>query len=89
VIVTLDKLFKVHGAPRYLKSDNGPEFIAHAVKDCLAQSNVKTLYIEPSAPWQNAFSESFNSCFRDELLNRGLFTTLAEAKVLVEEYRRE
>lgn len=89
VINTLDELFKEHGAPRHLRSDNGPEFVAHAVKDWLAKSGVATLYIEPGAPWQNAYSESFNSRFRDELLDREIFTTLAEAKVLVEEYRRE
>lgn len=88
VIVMLDRLFKEHGAPRYLRSDNGPEFIARAVRDWLAKLNVGTLYIEPGAPWQNAYSESFNSRFRDELLDREIFTTLAEAKVLVEEYRR-
>jgi len=88
VIVTLDRLFKEHGAPRYLRSDNGPEFVAHAVKDWLTKSSVATLYIEPGAPWQNAYSESFNSRFRDELLDREVFTTLAEAKVLAEDYRR-
>ncbi len=89
VVATLDRLFKEHGAPCYLRSDNGPEFVAHAVKDWLTKSGVATLYIEPGAPWQNAYSESFNSRFRDELLNREIFTTLAEAKVLAEEYRRE
>ncbi len=89
VVATLERLFKEHGAPRYLRSDNGPEFVAHAVKDWLAKSGVGTLYIEPGSPWQNAYSESFNSRFRDELLDREIFTTLAEAKVLVEEYRRE
>ena len=88
VIVALDKLFKAHGAPRYLRSDNGPEFIARAVKEWLAASGVATLYIEPGAPWQNAYSESFNSRLRDELLDRELFTSLTEAQVLVEEYRR-
>lgn len=88
VISTLDKLFKEHGAPRYLRSDNGPEFIARAVKGWLAASGVRTLYIEPGSPWQNAYAESFNARFRDELLDRELFTTLTEAKVLVEEYRR-
>ncbi len=89
VVSTLERLFKEHGAPRYLRSDNGPEFIARAVRDWLAELNVGPLYIEPGAPWQNAYSESFNARFRDELLDREIFTTLAEAKVLVEEYRRE
>lgn len=76
VIATLEKLFTKHGAPRYLRSDNGPEFIAGAVKDWLANSGVATLYIEPGSPWQNAYSESFNSRFRDELLNREVLTSL-------------
>lgn len=86
VVATLDRLFKQYGAQRYLRSDNGPEFIAHAVKDWLAQSGVGTLYIELGAPWQNAYSESFNSRSRDELLDREIFTTLAEASVLAEEH---
>lgn len=88
VIKTLDRLFKQRGAPRYLRSDNGPEFVASAVKDWLAKSGVETLYIEPGSPWQNAYSESFNSRFRDELLEREVFTTLTETKVLVADYRR-
>ena len=87
VVGTLDRLFKEHGAPRFIRSDNGPEFIARAVKEWLTASGVATLYIEPGSPWQNAYSESFNSRFRDELLDRELFTSLTEAQVLVEEYR--
>lgn len=87
VIGTLDRLFKEHGAPRFIRSDNGPEFIARAVKGWLAKSGVATLYIEPGSPWQNAYSESFNARLRDELLDRELFTSLTEAKVIVEEYR--
>ena len=89
VIAVLAKLFTTHGAPRYLRSDNGPEFIAGAVKSWLMQSGVETLYIEPGSPWQNAYSESFNSRFRDELLDREVFTSLTEAQVLVEDYRCE
>lgn len=87
VVETLAYLFELRGAPGHLRSDNGPEFIAQAVKDWLAQSGVGTLYIEPGSPWENAYSESFNSRFRDELLNREVFETLAEAKVLTEDYR--
>lgn len=87
VIATLDRLFKEHGAPRYVRSDNGPEFIADAVKEWLAKSGVETLYIELGSPWQNAYSESFNSRFRDELLDREVFTSLTEAQVIVEDYR--
>jgi transposase InsO family protein len=75
-------------APQFIRSDNGPEFVAKAVREWIAQQGFQTLYIEPGSPWQNAYSESFNSRFRDELLNREIFATLAEAKVLGSEYRR-
>jgi len=86
VVRTLDYLFKERGAPEFIRSDNGPEFIATAVKEWLASSGVSTLYIEPGSPWENAYSESFNSRFRDELLDREMFTSLIEAKVLVADY---
>jgi putative transposase len=89
VVELLAYLFSVHGEPEFIRSDNGPEFIANAVKEWLALSGVKTLYIEPGSPWENAYSESFNSRFRDELLNREIFTSLTEAQVLVEAYRIE
>jgi len=87
VIQTLAYLFSERGAPDYIRSDNGPEFIACAVKAWLAVSSVKTLYIEPGSPWENAYSESFISRMRDELLNREVFANLAEAKVLTGDYR--
>ena len=87
VVKTLDRLFAERGAPRFIRSDNGPEFIAQAVKRWLAASGVETLYIEPGAPWENAYSETFISRMRDELLDREEFANLTEAKVLVEEYR--
>jgi putative transposase len=87
VVDLLKYLFSVHGEPEFIRSDNGPEFIAIAVRDWLRQSGVSTLYIEPGSPWENAYSESFNSRFRDELLNQELFTSLTEARVLVEQYR--
>src|SRR5947207_2981663 len=89
VVDTLKYLFEVRGVPRHIRSDNGPEFIAGAVKQWLKQSGATTLYIEPGSPWENAYSESFNGKFEDELLNREEFATLKEAKVLVEDYRRE
>ena len=89
VIATLRYLFQVHGEPEYIRSDNGPEFIATAVKEWLAAAGVQTLYIEPGSPWENAYVESFNGKFEDELLGRELFTSLTEAKVLVEQYRLE
>lgn len=87
VITLLADLFRVHGEPEFIRSDNGPEFIAEAVKKWLALSGVGTLYIEPGSPWENAYSESFNSRFEDELVNREIFSSLTEAKVLVEQYR--
>ncbi len=79
VIDTLRRLFAERGTPDYLRSDNGPEFIAAAVKEWLASSGVQTLYIEPGSPWENAYSETFVSRLRDELLERELFVTLKEA----------
>lgn len=87
VVKTLDRLFAERGAPRFIRSDNGPEFIAQAVKRWLAASGVETLYIEPGAPWENAYSETFISRMRDELLDREEFGNLKEAKVLAEDYR--
>jgi transposase InsO family protein len=89
VVNTLDDLFAIRGVPEFIRSDNGPEFVAGAVKDWLARSGVGTLYIEAGSPWENAYSESFNSRLRDELLYRELFETLEEARVLMDEYRLE
>ncbi len=87
VVKTLATLFVQRGEPAFIRSDNGPEFIAKAVKRWLEASGVKTLYIEPGSPWENAYSETFISRFGDELVKREVFTSLLEAKVLVEEYR--
>ena len=88
VVEVLDRLFTERGAPAYIRSDNGPEFIAEALKQWLAAtSGVKTLYIEPGAPWENAYSETFISRLRDELLDREVFANLLEAKVLAKDYR--
>ena len=87
VIETLRYVFEVRGAPEPIRSDNGPEFIAKALRTWRAESGVKMLYIEPGAPWQNGFNESFNGKLRDELLNGELFTRLQEAKVVTEDYR--
>lgn len=89
VIELLAYLFSVHGEPEFIRSDNGPEFIANELKAWLARSGVQTLFIEPGSPWENAYVESFNSRLRDELLDRDIFTSLTEAKVLVEQYRLE
>ena len=87
MVGTLNRLFSERGEPDYIRSDNGPEFIAEAIKRWLAASRVETLYIEPGAPWENAYSETFISRLRDELLNREVFANLKEAKVLAKDYR--
>ena len=87
VVDTLRRLFIERGEPDYIRSDNGPEFIAGALKRWLAISGVKTLYIEPGAPWENAYSETFISRMRDELLERELFANLKEAQILLEDYQ--
>ena len=80
-------LFLVRGKPTYLRSDNGPEFIARVVRRWLEASGVGPLYIEPGSPWQNAYVESFNGKLRDELLNLELFLSLEEAKYVAERWR--
>jgi len=87
VVSTLASLFCQKGEPAFIRSDNGPEFIAKAIRRWLEVSGVGTLYIEPGSPWENAYSETFISRFGDELLKREVFADLLEAKVLVEDYR--
>ena len=89
VIGVLSELFLLRGIPEHIRSDNGPEFTAKAVRDWLTRLEVKTLFIEPGSPWENGYIESFNGKLRDELLNREIFTTLLEAKVLIENWRKE
>ena len=89
VLSRLTSLFVYRGAPGYLRSDNGPEFTAKAVREWLTRIGVRTLYIEPGSPWENGYIESFIGKMRDELLNREIFDTLLEAKVLVERWRQE
>jgi len=88
VIERLAHLFVTKGIPEHLRSDNGPEFTAKAVRKWLTDLGVKTLFIEPGSPWENGYVESFNSRLRDELLDREIFTTLLEAKVLIENWRK-
>jgi len=88
----IDELFDLsifRGIPEHIRSDNGPEFTAKAVRRWLNRVGVKTLFIEPGNPWENGYIESFNGKLRDELLNREIFTTLEEARVLIEQWRRE
>lgn len=89
VIDELFKLFIFRGIPEHIRSDNGPEFTAKTVRKWLSRLGVKTLFIEPGSPWENGYIESFNGKVRDELLNREIFTTLEEAKVLLEQWRKE
>lgn len=88
VLETLNDLFLRYGPPDHIRSDNGPEFTAQAVRAWLSKLGVKTLFIEPGSPWQNGYNESFNGKLRDELLNGEIFYTLREAQMLVERWRR-
>ena len=89
VIDVLFELFILRGIPEHIRSDNGSEFTAKAVRKWLGRLGVRTLFIEPGSPWENGYFESFNGKMRDELLNRELFTTLTEAKVLIAHWRKE
>ena len=89
VLEVLANLFVRHGPPEYLRSDNGPEFTAKLVRRRLGRVGVETLFIEPGSPWENGYNESFNGKLRDELLNGEIFCSLAQAAVLVEQWRRE
>ncbi len=87
VLERLTWLFATRGVPKYLRSDNGSEFTCTAVRSWLAKVGVRTLFIEPGSPWENGYVESFNGKLRDELLDREIFYTLLEAKVLIERWR--
>jgi putative transposase len=87
VIDVLSDLFILRGVPGHIRSDNGPEFVAKAVRDWISAVGAKCAFIEPGSPWENGYCESFNSKLRDELLNGELFYTLAEAKVIIESWR--
>lgn len=87
VLDALTDLFILRGPPEYIRSDNGPEFIAQKVRDWIAAVAAKAAYIEPGSPRENGYCESFNARFRDELLNGELFHTLKEARILIERWR--
>ena len=89
VIDVLTDLFILRGPPAYVRSDNGPEFIARAVRAWIEAVGAKTAYIEPGSPWENGYVESFNARFRDELLDGEVFYSLAEAKIVIEDWRRD
>ena len=87
VIDGLGDLFVLHGVPAFIRSDNGPEFVAQAVQDWIAAVGAKTAYIEPGSPWENGYCESFNARLRDELLNGEIFYSLHKAQILIEQWR--
>ena len=89
VIEVLEELIDEHGAPEYIRSDNGPEFIAYVIQDWLETQGIKTHYITPGSPWENGHIESFHDKLRDEFLNREIFYTLKEAAILLEDWRKE
>ena len=88
VIDALTDLFILRGVPAYIRSDNGPEFIAEAVRDWIKAVGAKTAYIEPGSPWENGYCESFNGRMRDELLNGEIFYSLREAQIIIESWRK-
>jgi putative transposase len=88
VIEMLSKLVSVHGAPQYLRSDNGPEFVSRAILRWLAGAQIDTAHIDPGKPWQNGSNESFNGKFRDECLSMEWFKNRLDAKIVIENWRR-
>ena len=88
VLETLADVMILRGPPAYVRSDNGPEFIAIALREWIAAVGSQTAYIAPGSPWENGYCESFNSKLRDELLDGEIFFSLAEAQVLIEAWRR-
>lgn len=89
VIEVLAKLVSVHGSPQHLRSDNGPEFVSRAVLKWLLQANIDTAHIDPGKPWQNGNNESFNGKFRDECLSMEWFRNRIDAKIVIEQFRRQ
>ena len=88
VIDVLSDQFVLRGVPEHIRSDNGPEFVAKAVRDWIGAVGAKTAYIERGSPWENGFIESFNARLRDELLDGEIFYSLAEARIVIESWRR-
>jgi putative transposase len=89
VIEVLSKLVSIHGSPQHLRSDNGPEFVSRAVLKWLTQANIDTAHIDPGKPWQNGSNESFNGKFRDECLSMEWFRNRIDAKIVIEQFRRQ
>lgn len=87
VIEVLSRLMSIHGVPEYLRSDNGPEFVSHALLQWATNNSLELALIEPGKPWQNGTNESFNGKFRDECLSAEWFRSRIEAKVVIEDWR--
>lgn len=83
----LTDLFILRGPPEYIRSDNGPKFMAQKVRDWIAAVSAKTAFIEPGSPWENGYCQSFNACFRHELLNGEIFYSLGQVQILIEQWR--
>ena len=88
VIDVLTDLFILRGIPAFIRSDNGPELIAEAVRNWISAVGAKTAYITPGSPWENGYCENFNARFRDELLNGEIFYSLKEAQIIIEQWRK-
>jgi putative transposase len=88
-IRVIEKAIALYGLPEHIRSDNGPEFIAQAIGDWMGQKQIKTIYISPGAPWEQAYIESFHDKFRDGCLNREIFGTFLEAQIVIEAWRQE
>ena len=88
VIDVLTDLFILRGIPAFIRSDNGSEFIAEAVRNWISAVGAKTAYITPGSPWENGYCENFNARFRDELLNGEIFYSLMEAQIIIEQWRK-
>ncbi len=89
VIAILEYLFMVRGVSKFIRSDNGPEFIANAIKKWLKRNHIETLYVAPGCPWENGYIKSFNGTLRDDVLNREVFYSVKEAKEIFENWRME
>jgi len=89
VIEVLESLIELHGAPQFIRSDNGPEFIAYKIKDWLKSKGIKTHYITPGSPWEQCYIESFHDKLRDEFTNREIFYSIKESEILLEGWRKE
>ena len=89
MVRVVSRLFARHGSPAFLRSDNGSELISATVQQWLASRQVRTHYIDPGCPWQNPFNESFNSILRTTCLDRWLFTSIAEARAVINQWLEE